>query len=319
LLVRERRDDGRGGPSLRWAIRIGADFSPGGDRWGDVPFAGSLAGALQRLGHEAFVERRPFRDRPTAYLDDVTVTLRGRHPIPPQPGRVNVLWVISRPDLVRADELLRYDLVFAASPQWARYMEQLTRRPVHVLLQATDPRKFHATGGVDSPDGNIVFVGGAREPVGRQVVADVRATTGAVRVWGPYWNSYVEPGEIVADFVSNDDVVEVYRSARLVLNDHFPDMAEWGFVNNRVFDAVASGARVLSDHVDGLEPIFHGAARTYRSADDLVRILGDIEAAFPSAAERRVIADRLGREHSFDARAATLLAAVEAHLLGTRP
>jgi spore maturation protein CgeB len=103
-----------------------------------------------------------------------------------------------------------------------------------------------------------------------------------------------------------------------VLNDHFPDMADWGFVNNRVFDAVASGARVLSDHVEGLEPIFHGAARTYRSTDELVQILDDIEGAFPPAAERRVIADRLGREHSFDARAATLLAAVESHTLGSR-
>jgi GT2 family glycosyltransferase len=318
LLVRERGGGARGASSLRWAIRIGADFSPGGDRWGDVPFADSLAAGLQRLGQEAFVERRPFRVRPTTYLDDVTLTLRGRHPIPPQPGRVNVLWVISRPELVRAEELLRYDLVFAASPVWAQRMEQLTRRPVHVLLQATDPVKFHATDGEDSPDGDIVFVGGARDPIGRQVVADVRSAAGPVKVWGPYWDSYVEPGEIVADFVSNDEVVAVYRSARLVLNDHFPDMADWGFVNNRVFDAVASGARVLSDHVEGLEPIFHGAARTYRSTDELVQILDDIEGAFPPAAERRVIADRLGREHSFDARAATLLAAVESHTLGSR-
>jgi GT2 family glycosyltransferase len=318
VIVRDPRVDGRGRPGLRWAIRIGADFSPGGDRWGDVPFADSLAMGLRRLGQEVFVERRLFQERPMSYLDDVTLTLRGRYPIRPQPGRVNILWVISRPDLIRADELLGYDLVFAASPVWARHMEQRTRRPVHVLLQATDPLKFHMADGSGSASGDVVFVGGAREPIGRQVVADVRSTGVPVRVWGPYWDSYVEPHEFVADFISNDDVAEVYRSARLVLNDHFEDMADWGFVNNRVFDAVASGARVLSDHVSGLEELFGGAARTYRSEADLASILGDVETHFADAAQRRAIAESVAREHSFDTRAESLLSAVE-QCLSDRP
>ena len=63
----------------------------------------------------------------------------------------------------------------------------------------------------------------------------------------------------------------------LVLNDHWADMAREGFVSNRIFDALATGAPVVSDSVPGLSDSLGGLVRTYETPDDLRRIVLDIE------------------------------------------
>ena len=64
-----------GRPALRWAIDIAAPLAPRGRRWGDDPFARSLAAALERLGQWVTVDHpetraaglaRPRRRRPGA-------------------------------------------------------------------------------------------------------------------------------------------------------------------------------------------------------------------------------------------------------------
>ena len=42
-----------------------------------------------------------------------------------------------------------------------------------------------------------------------------------------------------------------------------------GFVSNRLFDAVASGARVVTDPVDGLAELFGPSVQGYETPDDL--------------------------------------------------
>jgi O-antigen biosynthesis protein len=92
-------------------------------------------------------------------------------------------------------------------------------------------------------------------------------------------------------------------------------MRELGFVSNRLFDAVASGARVVSDEVAGLDELFGRSVQVYRTPEDLVRLANMYEPdeVFGDDAERRAVAERVHREHSFLARAARLLEiAVEA-------
>ncbi|WP_209560390.1 glycosyltransferase [Frigoribacterium sp. PvP032] len=312
IVVRHPRSSAIGnGPALRWAVKIGADFTPGGDKWGDVPFAADLAESLRRLGQDVVVDRHPAFRRRTAYVDDVVLGIRGRHPVVPQPGAVNVLWVISRPDLVEPDELKGFDLVFAASAKWAEYMSERSGTHIETLLQATNGRRFdHRRGTADTSD-SVLFVGGPRPPVGRQIVVDAIAAGLPVEAWGKNWGAFVEDVHVGGQFLDNDVVSRAYRGARIVLNDHFEDMKEWGFVNNRLFDAVASGARVVSDDVEGIDDIFGPAVVTYRSVGDLQGIADDrLESTFLDEDARVLAAEAVLAHHTFDARAAQLLEAV---------
>ncbi|MHA7219790.1 glycosyltransferase [Arthrobacter sp. MDT1-48-3] len=298
--------------SLRWAIKIGADFSVGGDRWGDVPYAADLAESLRRLGQDVVVDRAGAFSRPSNHLDDVILTIRGLVPCEPQPGKVNVLWAISRPDLITQDELSGYDLVFGGSRIWCEFVAREWGIEARYLPQATNQRRFHpATGDSGIPSYELTFVGGPRKPIGRKVVADCIALGRTVSVWGPRWEQFI-PAEMVADnFIDNDQLAALYGSSELVLNDHFEDMARWGFANNRLYDAVASGAKVISDEVDGIDEIFRGAVRTYSSLDDLEGILTD-PGAFPDDAQMAAISEEIRHEHNFDRRAEVFVRAVAA-------
>lgn len=311
VVIRPRRFvAGSTTPALRWAIKIGADFTPGGDRWGDVPFAADLAAALRKSGQEVVVDRFQPNGRPSAYLDDVVVVLRGRHAVAPQSGCINILWVISRPELVTVAEIRGFDHVFAASPQWAKHMSDLAGVPVHPLLQATNPERFHYSRANGERRDDVLFVGGPRPPIGRRIVVDAIAAGMDVRVWGPGWQEFVDDSHVQGDFISNDDLSPLYATSHLVLNDHFEDMAAWGFINNRLFDAVASGARVVSDYVEGIDELFQGAVQTYQSVADLTALDKSVAGAFPGDDDRRRIADAIIRDHSFEKRAEVFMEAV---------
>ena len=208
----------------------------------------------------------PLRGRPRRF-DDVVLALRGLKATYPVPGKINVLWVISHPDDVPAEEVHGFDLVFAASEPWARRMSTISGRPVAAMLQATDVRLRD----VRSPVGTErrpVFVGGTNPRRPRQVVLDAVAAGVDLDVHGigwaetpaePYWRS---------EYVANEDLMSLYRSHGIVLADHWGDMAREGFLANRLFDAVASGVRVVSDPVPGLG-VFEGAVQAYSSLEEL--------------------------------------------------
>lgn len=98
-----------------------------------------------------------------------------------------------------------------------------------------------------------------------------------------------------------------YASAGVVLNDHFGDMRREEVLSNRLFDAVASGARVIPDDVTGLGDLFGASVRAYRSPEELVGLVAAREAAFGEQNSRVATARRVGREHSFAARARRLV------------
>src|SRR5690606_12213707 len=65
--------------------------------WGDFHFAGSLRAAFERLGFACAVDTADqWYAQPAG--EDVVLVLRGRQPVRLDPGRINILWVISHPD-----------------------------------------------------------------------------------------------------------------------------------------------------------------------------------------------------------------------------
>jgi spore maturation protein CgeB len=91
-------------------------------------------------------------------------------------------------------------------------------------------------------------------------------------------------------------------------------MREQGFISNRLFDATASGARVISDHLPGLAELFEGLVLTYQSPEELLELVRKGPELFPTEPDRLRIAALVAAQHSFEARAATLLAAARMEL-----
>lgn len=123
-------------PSLVWDIQTCATMGPNALLWGDYHFAVDLAETLTSFGQTVRVLRIGDESTPEA---DVVLHLRGHRPLPPRPGKVNLLWVISHPDDVCPAELLDdYDRVYAAGPAWAVDMSRRWNVSVEPLLQAVN-------------------------------------------------------------------------------------------------------------------------------------------------------------------------------------
>ena len=223
------------------------------------------------------------------------------------PGQVNLIWVISHPDLVSADELAGYDQVFAAGRRWAQDVTDRWGVPVEPLLQCTDTSLFAPTAAEHDTGHAVLFVGNSRNVYRPAVEAAVKAGVD-LAVYGGMWETYIDPRLVLAQSVPNDRLPAMYRAAGVVLNDHWDDMRREGFWSNRLFDVAAAGGRVLSDHIDGTAEIFGPSVRTWRSAEHLTELLGQpLGELFPDDATLVENALRIGREHSFDARARRLV------------
>lgn len=305
-VVARRPAVGAGGtPRLRWAIKIAAPFGPVGEAWGDTHFARSLAAALERLGQEVVIDFHLGHERPSSYLDDVTLVLRGLDDHRPVTSGTSILWIISHPDMVTRGEATAFDRVFAASSSWSAEWSERWDLRIDPLLQCTDPTVFHPRGLERSDD--VVFVGNSRGISRPAVVEPVRAGI-PVRVYGGEWAQYIPSEQIVAERVPNAEVAPLYESAGVVLNDHWRDMQRDGFMSNRLFDVVAAGGRVLSDEVAGLDEVFGSAVATYSSPGDLVaKLTSGVDSLFPDAEALAAASEAVRRDHSFDARARVLL------------
>ena len=293
-------------PRLRWAVDIAAPAAPRGDRWGDTYFARSLADALERRGQHVAIDRRDARERDSRDHDDVLLVLRGLDRVTPRPGLLNVEWIISHPDMIDPAEVAAFDLVYAASTSWSERMTRAWGTRIEPLLQCTDTRWFHPDRAEPDTGPALLFVGNSRG-VYRYAVRSALAIGAELTLHGNDWTEFVEREQIASGGVANEEVGALYASAGIVLNDHHLDMRRDSFASNRLFDAAACGARILSDRIDGLEETFSGLVVPFDNEHELARLVQPPYDAFPDDETRRRIATRIIAEHSFDKRAETLI------------
>lgn len=294
----------------RWAIKTGAPAGPQGRSWGDVHFAEALAQSLGRLGQEVVVDSRQAHERSTNYLDDVVLSLRGLVAVNPSPGVVSLCWVISHPDLLTATEARLFDRVLAASTSWAAKVSSDWGVRVEEMLQCTDPTRFVPPAEGAEPGPQALFVGNSRN-VFRPVVQDALEAGLNLTLYGSRWEQFVGADRVSGTYVPNHELAALYGSCGVLLNDHWDDMRREGFLSNRLFDATATGARVITDDIVGTE-VFGGLVVPYQGVDQLRELVAHgLDEAFPPRQARLEVAERVRREHSFDARARQLVDLVQ--------
>jgi len=293
---------------LSFCLKISPPSWKVAERWGDLHFARALGRALACRGHTYHVQVREEWDNPAGLDFDVALQLRGRAPYTAQPGQLNVMWLVSHPNDVSRAELERCDLVLVASPSHASTLTNLGLVSVTVLEQATDPALFHPEPDPDLAH-ELAFVGNSRN-VRRKIISDVLPTDRDLAIWGSGWKGIVDRRHLVGRYFPNERLRQVYSSAGLVLCDHWDDMREHGFVSNRIYDALACGAVVVSDRVPGIER-FVDAVATYDGRDELHALI-DLLLADRDALRERGERGReiVLHEHTFSHRVEALLQAI---------
>ena len=315
--------------ALSFCIKIGAPDKKEAESWGDMHYARAMRKQFEAAGHPCIIQTLDSWDSLEGLACDVAIHLKGLSLYETKPSQLNVLWNISHPEKLTAAECERYDLVFVASKRWARSLEEHTSTPIHTLEQATDPDLFYPD--YEPEHGHdLVFVGNSRK-VRRRILGDLLSSPRSsgvspgygpgvspgydLAVWGRDWEGLIDKRYVVGEYLPNTEVRKAYSSAAIVLNDHWDDMREYGFISNRVYDALACGALVISDRMEELDQEFGEAVVTYESPEQLEELV-DYYLSHPQ--ERQHRAER-GRElvlenHTFERRISTLLEHVQSHL-----
>ncbi len=293
---------------MKWVIKNPAPSDSRRTKWGDYHFGRSLTTQLERRGHVVVTHYDPGWDQDEPA--DVVLVLRGRYPFPLNElhrGATRVGWNISHPDDLGIDECAQYDLVCVASLRLRDALAAQLDVPVHALFQCTDTEEFHP-GRVDAIErAGIVFVGNTRD-VDRPVVRWALDYGLPLRIWGRGWQAFgVAEDRVVADYIANERLGRLYAGSRATLNDHWDDMRRWGFVNNRVFDALACGLPVVSDWHDALASLRLPGVLLYRDRHEFEDCMEQVLLDGPRLERWAATAiDRVRDEFSFASRAEQL-------------
>jgi len=242
------------------AIKISAPNEEVAFEWGDYHFAHQLGKALYKFGWEYAVHCQD-----VWYTEefDVNIVLRGRHRFNPDKtdARINYLWIISHPDRLVSEEIADYNHVFVASETFVHKVRKASKTPATVLHQATDPEIFKPNDNVEEklnlPE-PIIFIGNSRNEY-RTMVKWCLEENISLALWGSRWEQFVNPEIIRGQYIPNNEVAQYYSSCDILLNDHWETMRKNGFISNRIFDASAAGAFIITDGVTGLDNVFKGA------------------------------------------------------------
>ena len=167
------------------------------------------------------------------------------------------------------DDWQNYDILAVASQSYAQKLNESGIRAIYIP-QFTNVTKFY-------PDfdeklaHNILFVGSNWHD--RTSLRYALESGFEVAVYGFNWQGIVPDEMYKGHYIANEDLNKYYASAKIVLNDHRPDMKEFGFINNRIYDATAAGALVISDYMPELEKVYGDTVPMYRTKEELAELL----------------------------------------------
>lgn len=234
-------------------------------RWGDYFFAVSLKKSFEKKGFNVIIHER---ENWAEDNSDIVIVLRGVIDYDTKEHHLNLMWNISHPNDIPLEEYEKYDIVFVASNSYSQYLNNNVKTLVHPLLQCTDPDKFKPQINHDF-DEDILFVGIARENIFRKIIRDMLETSHDFSVYGLGWENFIDSKYIKGQFIDNNILNKAYSNCKILLNDHWDDMADKDFISNRIFDALACKTFVISDDVNSIHNLFNGNVVTYNNPQEL--------------------------------------------------
>lgn len=292
---------------MKLAIKNPAPLGRSLTRWGDYHFGTSLQHALEARGVEVVQHFWPEWHRDDG--EEMVLVLRGKRRWNPVSSKRAALWIISHPATVSPDELDEFDVVFSASETLIHRAGETTRTPIEVMRQCTDSRLFHY--GAPAPDdarAGMVFVANSRG-VRREILGWAVETGMLPTLIGTQWEQLGLGHLVKQEFIENDQLPELYRSARVALNDHWGDMRYYGIISNRIFDCLACGLPVVTDGFPELVEVCGTGVHVAHDARSYWDAVWKHRTRYAEIREDAMRAwERIGATHTFDARAEQIIA-----------
>lgn len=143
--------------------------------------------------------------------------------------------------------------------------------------QFTNPDKFKPEPH-DDLQTDLLFVGSTwYERISAKYAAELQYN---LSVYGLNWDNKIDKKYIKGSFIDNRELHKYYSSAKIVLSDQAKDLSEMGLVINRLYDATAAGAFVISEYSPYIEEIFGGSVPLFKSKEEF-KTLVDFYLAHP--------------------------------------
>lgn len=257
-----------------WVIKAGFPNKPVKKLWSEYAFSNSLKKYLERLDICVFVESFDewYEDDDTA---DVVVVLRGHKeyfPVRKNQSCIYIMWNLSHPSTITDEEYNSYDMVCIGSEIYAEKIKNRLKVPVRVLPICADTEIFFPDPEEKKEkEYDWVFVGNSRYVKRKSVVWSI-AHNIPLKIWGANWEKVLpeSAGYVVKENIPNDDLPKLYRNSKVTVDDHYEDMALYGFINTRIIEAIACGLPVISDYSVSLGRMFGDAVLLYRNENEFV-------------------------------------------------
>lgn len=259
---------------MKIALKIGCPKEEELYKWGDYYFARSFGEELKRNGHEYVILLLPDWNSNKDKDCDVVIHFRGLSKYKTKKKHFNIMWNISHPEDIKYKEYEKYDIVLVASNTYSEKLQEKVRVPVYSLLQFVDNTIFYEDY-EEKYDSDILFVGNTRGVL-RESVKYTIDIGKCISVYGNGWEDFIPTKYIKASWFENDKLRKLYSSTQILLNDHWDDMKEYNFINNRFFDAAACGTVIINDCVDELRTIFNDA-NIYRTQEEFKNLIINIQ------------------------------------------
>jgi GT2 family glycosyltransferase/spore maturation protein CgeB len=134
-------------------------------------------------------------------------------------------------------------------------------------------------------------------------------------LFGKNWENHPHFRAYCKGFVPYPAMPRIYNQSRILVDDANGVTKEWGSVNSRVFDALASGILVITNSESGSAELFNSQLPVYQSPNTLreilTRYLDD-----PGLYQKTVqtLRERVLADHTYDIRARELARIVFTHL-----
>jgi len=257
---------------MKWIIKNPSPLNSSRKMWGDYHIGRCLTKYLSRLGEN--VETDYHDEWYNEKKADVILVLRGKYPYKPhQNARLNIMWNFGHPEDVSMEEYESYDIILVASNSYTKLLKEKINKPVYPFLLCTDHEEFYINNkDNDMNRKNIIFVGNTRGVI-RDCISWAIECGVPLKIWGGGWENQVAKKYIVAKYIDNQKLSKLYSKSKATLNNHWPDMIKYGFINNRVFDALACGLPIISDYSDELYSLFPNEILYYQNKDEFLKCI----------------------------------------------
>lgn len=295
-------------------IKIAAPGDHTRELWGDYHFARALVESFAKYGYTAQIV---YGDSIEQFLDNdcsINLVLRGLKQFVPVTNSLNMLWIISHPGLIEARELEDFDYIFCASEFFMNQFSAVIKEKSSFLMQCANTQVCYPAAKDTQFYHEVLFVGNSRNKF-RPIVEQAILAEVDLSVYGSLWEQFIPERYIHGVYLENSLLGQYYSNADVVLNDHWEDMREHGFVSNRVFDVLACAAPLISDEIvlpDEIEGFVDVIPSYEREVGNIQQKFRDVFSETKRKREDRIdIARLIAEEHNCDKRVQKIIEQIE--------